>query len=70
MGYVTAGVTPKPGKKTSKMVFSLTEIALFLKPAKRLFDKVLRRVQDKERNGEKAQFTDVNEHFEPLFNTL
>jgi len=25
--YVTAGATPKPNKKTSKMVFSLTEIA-------------------------------------------
>ena len=28
MSYITAGATPKPDKKTSKMVFSLTEIAL------------------------------------------
>ena len=30
--YAPAGATPKPGKKTSKMVFSLTEIALSLYP--------------------------------------
>ncbi len=28
VGYVTAGATPKVGKKSSKMEFSLTKIAL------------------------------------------
>jgi len=27
-GYAAVGATPKPGQKTSKQVFSLTEIAL------------------------------------------